>query len=72
MGESAENKPHELSNNLLLNDNLKLDKLDFDVTRFKRKQDLYLNSYGRLWGEKVTYSVGLSYGTGTFSHFFYT
>ncbi|OII72144.1 mitochondrial import inner membrane translocase subunit [Cryptosporidium ubiquitum] len=66
MGEPAEDKPHNLPNNLLLNDNLKLDKFDFEATRFKRKQDLYLNSYDRLWGEKVTYSVGLSYGTGFF------
>lgn len=66
MGESTEKKPHGLPNNLFLNDNLKPDKLDFEVTRFKRKQDLYFNSYDRLWGEKVTYSVGLSYGTGVF------
>ncbi|KAH8584128.1 mitochondrial inner membrane translocase [Cryptosporidium sp. chipmunk genotype I] len=70
MGEPSENKTQNLTNNLLFNDNLKLDKLDFDVTRFKRKQDLYFNSYDRLWGEKVTYSVGLSYGTGVFPHCF--
>ncbi|KAK9173060.1 Tim17/Tim22/Tim23/Pmp24 family protein [Cryptosporidium meleagridis] len=64
MGEPSENKPQSLPDNLFLNDNLKFDKLDLDLTKFKRKQDLYFNSYDRLWGEKVTYSVGLSYGTG--------
>ncbi|EAZ51259.1 mitochondrial inner membrane translocase [Cryptosporidium parvum Iowa II] len=71
MGEPSENKPQSLPNNLFLNDNLKFDKLDLDVTKFRRKQDLYFNSYDRLWGEKVTYSVGLSYGTGMLSPCFF-
>lgn len=66
MGEPAEKKPSGLPSNLLLNDDLRPDKLDFDAARFKRKQDLYFNSYDRLWGEKITYSVGISYGTGVF------
>eukprot|EP00921_Rhytidocystis_pertsovi_P023640 GHVQ01037887.1.p1 GENE.GHVQ01037887.1~~GHVQ01037887.1.p1 ORF type:complete len:175 (+),score=26.02 GHVQ01037887.1:168-692(+) len=31
----------------------------------RRKDDLFLQGYGRQWGEKLTYSVGLAYGTGT-------
>ncbi|GIX62679.1 mitochondrial inner membrane protein [Babesia caballi] len=27
-------------------------------------QQLYLSGYGRHWGEKITYSVGLAYGSG--------
>lgn len=34
--------------------------------RSSRKEDLYINSYGRLWGEKVTYSTGMAYGAGRF------
>ncbi|EDO07424.1 mitochondrial import inner membrane Tim17/Tim22/Tim23/Pmp24 family protein [Babesia bovis T2Bo] len=30
---------------------------------FSEKQ-LYLSGYGRHWGEKITYSVGLAYGSG--------
>ena len=29
-----------------------------------RKEDLYLKGYGRQFGEKMTYSLGLSYGLG--------
>ncbi|CEL92352.1 unnamed protein product [Vitrella brassicaformis CCMP3155] len=29
-----------------------------------RKDDLYLHGYGRQWGEKLTYSVGLAYASG--------
>jgi import inner membrane translocase subunit TIM23 len=29
-----------------------------------KKQDLYLKGYGRQFGEKMTYSLGLSYGLG--------
>ncbi|KAK6589863.1 mitochondrial import inner membrane translocase subunit [Cryptosporidium xiaoi] len=32
----------------------------------KKRQDFFLNDYDRLWGEKLTYSVGFSYGTGLF------
>ncbi|KAF7459225.1 mitochondrial import inner membrane translocase subunit TIM23, putative (TIM23) [Cryptosporidium felis] len=67
MSEPTEGKTSDLPKNLFLNDNLKLDKFNFETSRFKRKQDFYLSSYERLWGEKVTYSVGLSYGTGAFS-----
>ncbi|KAL7067241.1 putative mitochondrial import inner membrane translocase subunit [Cryptosporidium serpentis] len=34
--------------------------------KISRKEDLYINSYGRLWGEKVTYSTGMAYGAGLF------
>ncbi len=29
-----------------------------------KKEDLYLKGYGRQFGEKMTYSLGLSYGLG--------
>lgn len=29
-----------------------------------KKPELYLEGYGRQWGEKTTYSVGLCYGLG--------
>eukprot|EP00922_Rhytidocystis_sp_ex-Travisia-forbesii_P038450 GHVS01057274.1.p1 GENE.GHVS01057274.1~~GHVS01057274.1.p1 ORF type:complete len:200 (-),score=26.32 GHVS01057274.1:190-717(-) len=29
------------------------------------RENLFLQGYGRQWGEKLTYSVGLAYGTGT-------
>lgn len=29
-----------------------------------RKEELYLSGYGRQWGEKLTYSTGVAYGTG--------
>lgn len=32
-----------------------------------KKQDLYLKGYGRQFGEKMTYSLGLSYGLGILS-----
>ena len=31
-----------------------------------KKEDLYLKGYGRQFGEKMTYSLGLSYGLGMF------
>ena len=32
--------------------------------KVQRKDDLYLKGYGRQFGEKMTYSLGLSYGLG--------
>lgn len=29
----------------------------------KKKDELYLHGYGRQWGEKLTYSVGVAYGS---------
>ncbi|CAD7963341.1 unnamed protein product [Amoebophrya sp. A120] len=36
-----------------------------------KKDDLYLEGYGRQWGEKITYSVGLCYGIGMLTGGFY-
>ncbi|KAK1443326.1 hypothetical protein BgAZ_202020 [Babesia gibsoni] len=38
-------------------------KPDYVAPKFTNNQ-LYLSGYGRHWGEKMTYSVGLAYGTG--------
>lgn len=34
-----------------------------------KKEDLYLKGYGRQFGEKMTYSLGLSYGLGMINLF---
>ncbi|CAE8607288.1 unnamed protein product, partial [Polarella glacialis] len=37
----------------------------------KEKDDLFLEGYGRQFGEKMTYSVGLTYGAGLLGGGFY-
>ena len=34
------------------------------IRQSQKKEDLYLKGYGRQFGEKMTYSLGLSYGLG--------
>ncbi|KAH8739010.1 mitochondrial import inner membrane translocase [Cryptosporidium ryanae] len=41
-----------------------IDSTLIEKLKIKKKQDFFLNTYDRLWGEKLTYSVGFSYGTG--------
>lgn len=56
-----------------MGDYLKTGSVNYDLEIFKKKpeskisfdkQNLYLQGYGRQWGEKLTYSVGLAYGSG--------
>lgn len=57
-----------------MGDYLKTGSVNYDLEILKKKpekklsldkQNLYLQGYGRQWGEKLVYSVGLAYGTGT-------
>ncbi|KAK2195776.1 bifunctional Ubiquitin-conjugating enzyme-RWD-like/Ubiquitin-conjugating enzyme E2/Ubiquitin-conjugating enzyme [Babesia duncani] len=48
---------------ILQNKNAKLYDKSRAVAPFDTRQ-LYLSGYGRHWGEKLTYSVGLAYGSG--------
>ncbi|KJP84735.1 hypothetical protein AK88_05633 [Plasmodium fragile] len=54
-------------------DYLKTGSVNYDLEILKKKpekklsldkQNLYLQGYGRQWGEKLVYSVGLAYGSG--------
>ncbi|CRG93917.1 mitochondrial import inner membrane translocase subunit TIM23, putative [Plasmodium gallinaceum] len=56
-----------------MGDYLKTGSINYDLEIFKKKpekklsfdkQNLYLQGYGRQWGEKLVYSVGLAYGSG--------
>ncbi|VWU51127.1 mitochondrial import inner membrane translocase subunit TIM23, putative [Hepatocystis sp. ex Piliocolobus tephrosceles] len=56
-----------------MGDYLKTGSVNYDLEILKKKpekrltldkQNLYLQGYGRQWGEKLVYSVGLAYGSG--------